>query len=192
MSFAHREFSERVLGDGQLGVGNDGAWSPRARRDSSQLPRRRRPALFERTGVWRRPRGSAASTRPAPASGRARGQSGGGAGVVACSQQVASSRHVLLEEGGVEFLGLDLQDVGAITMDAGWAAVRRGDPAGLARAAGRLLDDPDRRASLSDAAFEAVRAYDWPVVARDVVAVYETVVSGAGHVRVAAVAARGR
>ncbi len=67
-----------------------------------------------------------------------------------------------------------------------------GDPAGLARAAGRLLDDPDRRASLSDAAFEAVRAYDWPVVARDVVAVYETVVSGAGHVRVAAVAARGR
>jgi phosphatidylinositol alpha-mannosyltransferase len=67
-----------------------------------------------------------------------------------------------------------------------------GDPAGLARAAERLLDDPDRRASLSDAAFEAVRAYDWPVVARDVVAVYETVVSGAGHVRVAAVAARGR
>jgi len=67
-----------------------------------------------------------------------------------------------------------------------------GDPAGLARAAERLLDDPDRRASLSDAAFEAVRVYDWPVVARDVVAVYETVVSGGGHVRVAAVAARGR
>ena len=66
-----------------------------------------------------------------------------------------------------------------------------GDPAGLARAAERLLDDPDRRASLSDAAFEAVRVYDWPVVARDVVAVYETVVSGGGHVRVAAVAARG-
>jgi hypothetical protein len=37
-----------------------------------------------------------------------------------------------------------------------------------------------------------VRAYDWPVVARDVVQVYETVVSGAGHVRVAAVAARSR
>jgi len=66
-----------------------------------------------------------------------------------------------------------------------------GDPAGLARAAGRLLDDRDRAASLSDAAFEAVRDYDWPVVARDVVRVYETVVSGGGHVRVAAVAARG-
>ena len=66
-----------------------------------------------------------------------------------------------------------------------------GDPAELARAAGLLLDDPERRASLSDAASEAVRGYDWPVVARDVVQVYETVVSGGGQVRVAAVAARG-
>lgn len=66
-----------------------------------------------------------------------------------------------------------------------------GDPADLTRAADRLLDDPGRRASLSDAAFEAVRGYDWPVVARDVVRVYETVVSGGGRVRVAAVAARG-
>jgi phosphatidylinositol alpha-mannosyltransferase len=61
-----------------------------------------------------------------------------------------------------------------------------GDSADLARAAGRLLDDPLRRASLSAAAADAVRAYDWPVVARDVVQVYETVVSGASHVRVAA------
>jgi phosphatidylinositol alpha-mannosyltransferase len=65
-----------------------------------------------------------------------------------------------------------------------------GDPADLARAAERLLDDPQRRASLAAAAAEAVRAYDWPVVARDVVRVYETVVSGASQVRVAAVAAR--
>jgi phosphatidylinositol alpha-mannosyltransferase len=67
-----------------------------------------------------------------------------------------------------------------------------GEPAELAGAAERLLADPQRRATLSAAASEAVRAYDWPVVARDVVQVYETVVSGAGHVRVAAVAARGR
>jgi phosphatidyl-myo-inositol alpha-mannosyltransferase len=67
-----------------------------------------------------------------------------------------------------------------------------GDPSDLARAAERLLDDPQRRASLSAAAADAVRAYDWPVVARDVVRVYETVVSGASQVRVAAVAARGR
>jgi phosphatidyl-myo-inositol alpha-mannosyltransferase len=66
-----------------------------------------------------------------------------------------------------------------------------GEAADLARAAGRLLDDPRRRASLSAAAAEAVRAYDWPVVARDVVQVYETVVSGASQVGVAAVATRG-
>jgi phosphatidyl-myo-inositol alpha-mannosyltransferase len=60
-----------------------------------------------------------------------------------------------------------------------------GDPGALARAAGRLLDDPQRRADLSAAATEAVRAYDWPVVARDVVRVYEAVMPAAGPVGVA-------
>ncbi len=60
-----------------------------------------------------------------------------------------------------------------------------GDADDLARAAGRLLDDPQRRADLSAAASEAVRAYDWPVVARDVVHVYEAVVPAAGQVGVA-------
>ena len=64
--------------------------------------------------------------------------------------------------------------------------------AGLATAAGLLLDDPQRRARLSAAASDAVRAYDWPVVARAVVQVYEAVVSGASQVGVAAVATRGR
>ena len=67
-----------------------------------------------------------------------------------------------------------------------------GDSDGLAAAAGPLLDDPQRRARLSAAASDAVRAYDWPVVARAVVQVYETVVSGASQVGVAAVATRGR
>ncbi len=53
-----------------------------------------------------------------------------------------------------------------------------GDAADLARAAGRLLDDQERRASLSAAASSAVRAYDWSVVARDVVSVYQAVVPG--------------
>jgi phosphatidylinositol alpha-mannosyltransferase len=53
-----------------------------------------------------------------------------------------------------------------------------GDPADLARAAARLLDDPARRAGLSVAALDAVADYDWGVVARDVVSVYETVVLG--------------
>jgi len=53
-----------------------------------------------------------------------------------------------------------------------------GDPADLARAAARLLDDPGRRAQLSAAALDAVADYDWGVVARNVLSVYETVVLG--------------
>ena len=59
------------------------------------------------------------------------------------------------------------------------------DPADLARAAGRLLDDPERRRELSAAAAAAVSVYDWSVVAKDVVNVYETVVLGANAVAVA-------
>ncbi|MEZ0077428.1 glycosyltransferase family 4 protein [Planotetraspora sp. GP83] len=50
-----------------------------------------------------------------------------------------------------------------------------GDAAALAKEAARLLDDPARRAKLSDEARGAVRKYDWSTVARDVVRVYETV-----------------
>ena len=49
----------------------------------------------------------------------------------------------------------------------------------LPEAAARLLDDPSLRARLSAAATDAVRAYDWPMVARDVVKVYEAVVPAA-------------
>jgi phosphatidylinositol alpha-mannosyltransferase len=62
-----------------------------------------------------------------------------------------------------------------------------GDAAGLARAAGALLDDPKRRAVLSAAALAAVADYDWSVVARDVFRVYETVVLGSTQVAVTAV-----
>ena len=61
-----------------------------------------------------------------------------------------------------------------------------GDAGGLARAAGRLLDDPDRRAALSAAALSAVADYDWSVVARSVFSVYETVVLGSTQVAVTA------
>ena len=60
-----------------------------------------------------------------------------------------------------------------------------GDPADLARAARLLLDDPERRVVLSAAAAAAVSGYDWSVVAKDVVNVYETVVLGAAAVAVA-------
>src|SRR5271169_798036 len=60
-----------------------------------------------------------------------------------------------------------------------------GDPADLARAAGQLLDDADRRAELSAAALAAVAQYDWSVVARDVLRVYATVMLGRTRVAVA-------
>ncbi len=60
-----------------------------------------------------------------------------------------------------------------------------GDAAALAAAAGRLLDDPARRATLAAAASAAVREFDWSVVARDVVRVYQAVVPAAGRVGVA-------
>jgi phosphatidyl-myo-inositol alpha-mannosyltransferase len=60
-----------------------------------------------------------------------------------------------------------------------------GDSADLARAIARLLDEPARRAELSVAALAAVADYDWSVVARDVVRVYETVVLGRAAVAVA-------
>jgi phosphatidyl-myo-inositol alpha-mannosyltransferase len=59
-----------------------------------------------------------------------------------------------------------------------------GDAVALARVAGALLDDPERRAGLSAEARSAVRAYDWRLVARDVVRVYETVAPGADRVAV--------
>ena len=60
-----------------------------------------------------------------------------------------------------------------------------GDAEDLAKAAARLLDDPARRAELSVAALAAVADYDWDVVAREVVSVYETVVLGRAIVEVA-------
>jgi phosphatidyl-myo-inositol alpha-mannosyltransferase len=60
-----------------------------------------------------------------------------------------------------------------------------GNAAELAAAAGQLLDQPELRAGLSAAASAAVRDYDWPAVARDVVRVYEAVVPAAGRVAVA-------
>jgi phosphatidylinositol alpha-mannosyltransferase len=60
-----------------------------------------------------------------------------------------------------------------------------GSPEGLAEAAGRLLDDPAHRATLAAAASAAVREFDWSVIARDVLRVYEAVAPAAGRVAVA-------
>jgi phosphatidyl-myo-inositol alpha-mannosyltransferase len=57
-----------------------------------------------------------------------------------------------------------------------------GDPAALADEAVRLLGDDVRRGMLRKAAAVAVRRYDWSVLCRDIVRVYETVRAGAGLV----------
>jgi phosphatidylinositol alpha-mannosyltransferase len=66
--------------------------------------------------------------------------------------------------------------------DAG-VLVRRGDAGALARALGDLLADPARRAELSARGATAAAGYDWGVLARRILAVYETVLlSGGGEV----------
>jgi phosphatidylinositol alpha-mannosyltransferase len=60
---------------------------------------------------------------------------------------------------------------------------RNEDPVDLARAVVALLRDPMRRDQLAAAGRERANAFDWSVVAADVMAVYETVTLGASSVR---------
>jgi phosphatidylinositol alpha-mannosyltransferase len=69
--------------------------------------------------------------------------------------------------------------------DAG-VLVRRGDAPALAVALGGLLADPVRREELSRRGQEVAAGYDWAVIARRILAVYETVVApGGGEVTAA-------
>lgn len=61
-----------------------------------------------------------------------------------------------------------------------------GDSDALAAALDAVLSDPDRRRALIDVASEVVAEYDWPVVAEQILRVYETVTVGAHGVRVEA------
>lgn len=93
---------------------------------------------------------------------------------------------VLLEAmaSGVPVLASDL-DAFRRVLDGGRAGglFPVGDGAVLAAAAAGLLDDPARRAAYAEAGRRLVRRYDWWNVAREVVAVYETVALGAARVR---------
>ncbi|KUJ50103.1 alpha-(1-2)-phosphatidylinositol mannosyltransferase [Streptomyces albus subsp. albus] len=56
------------------------------------------------------------------------------------------------------------------------------DADALAEAVLRLLDDPARRAELSERGRKHVRRFDWSTVGADILAVYETVTAGAASV----------
>jgi phosphatidylinositol alpha-mannosyltransferase len=85
---------------------------------------------------------------------------------------------------GAPIVASDLDAFAAVLEDgAAGVLVRRGDARGLARALSDLLADPERRARLSDTGRRVAAGYDWSVVARRVLAVYETVVlPGSGAV----------
>ena len=74
-------------------------------------------------------------------------------------------------------------DIGAFSrvLDGGtYGELFRSEDVGdLAARLAALLDDPDRRTALDEAAAHGVRRYDWSSVATRIVQVYETV-SGAG------------
>ncbi|HSV67933.1 MAG TPA: glycosyltransferase family 4 protein [Mycobacteriales bacterium] len=83
---------------------------------------------------------------------------------------------ILLEAmaAGAPIVASDL-DAFRRVLDGAGVLFRTGDSAGLARALALVLDGVDRRVTLARAGAEVVCGYDWPVVARQVVRVYETV-----------------
>jgi phosphatidylinositol alpha-mannosyltransferase len=85
---------------------------------------------------------------------------------------------VLIEAlaAGAPIVASDLDAFARVLEDgAAGVLVRRGDAGALARALDQLLSDPARRAELSARGAEVAAAYDWQVVARRILAVYETV-----------------
>jgi phosphatidylinositol alpha-mannosyltransferase len=56
------------------------------------------------------------------------------------------------------------------------------DAEALAKTVIRLLGDPERRSALSDTGSRHVRRFDWATVGADILAVYETVATGAAAV----------
>jgi phosphatidylinositol alpha-mannosyltransferase len=90
---------------------------------------------------------------------------------------------VLIEAlaAGAPIVASDL-DAFARVLEHGAAGVlvRRGDPAALADALSGLLADPARLAELSAGGARAAADYDWDVLARRILAVYETVLPPGG------------
>jgi phosphatidylinositol alpha-mannosyltransferase len=82
---------------------------------------------------------------------------------------------------GAPIVASDLDAFASVLEDGGAGVlVRRGDAGALAKALGALLGDPDRRAALAARGREVAAGYDWSVIARRILAVYETVVLPGG------------
>jgi phosphatidylinositol alpha-mannosyltransferase len=78
---------------------------------------------------------------------------------------------------GAPIVASDLDAFASVLEDgAAGVLVRRGDARELAGALVELLGDPGRREHLSAVGAEVAAAYDWSVIARRILAVYETVV----------------
>ncbi|MGZ4657642.1 MAG: glycosyltransferase family 4 protein [Blastococcus sp.] len=94
---------------------------------------------------------------------------------------------VLIEAlaAGAPIVASDLDAFARVLEDgAAGVLVRRGDAGALAQALCALLADPARRAALSAKGATVAAAYDWDVLARRILAVYETVVEpGGGEVQ---------
>jgi phosphatidylinositol alpha-mannosyltransferase len=90
---------------------------------------------------------------------------------------------VLIEAlaAGAPIVASDLDAFARVLEDgAAGVLVRRGDPRALAEALCALLADPARRAELAAGGARAAAAYDWDVLARRILAVYETVLPPGG------------
>ena len=88
---------------------------------------------------------------------------------------------------GAPIVASDLDAFARVLEDgAAGVLVRRGDAAALGRALSDLLADPGRLAALSAGGHRAAAAYDWQVLARRILAVYEMVVPPDGGVVLAA------
>jgi phosphatidylinositol alpha-mannosyltransferase len=90
---------------------------------------------------------------------------------------------VLIEAlaAGAPIVASDLDAFRSVLEDgAAGVLVRRGDAGALAGALSALLDDPARRVALAARGAVVAAGYDWDVLARRILAVYETVMLPGG------------
>ncbi len=80
---------------------------------------------------------------------------------------------------GAAVVASDLPAFGALLEDGKYGMTfPTGNHAGLAAAVNRALDDPSSTAIRAEAAKEAVRRFDWSLVAADIRAIYEESMAG--------------